>query len=207
MALSLDRNLTLKAEQHLSEADMVMNRLVKAHGPCPLADRKYHPFDTLVGSIISQQLSAKAADTIKGRIVSIVGSPFQPAEFLRAKVEVLRAAGLSGAKVRYVRELAERVADGRLSFDALEFEESESVISKLIEIPGVGRWTAEMFLIFGLKRPDVLAVHDAGLQRAARMLYVNQSRSDRRLEEVSESWRPYRSIASWYLWQHLDNGK
>lgn len=207
MALSLDRNLTQKAEQHLSKADKVKKRLVKAHGPCPLASRKYRPFDTLVGSIISQQLSAKAADTIKSRIIGIVGTPFKPTEVLRANVDALRAAGLSGAKVRYVRELAERVADGRLSFDALESEESESVISRLIEIPGVGRWTAEMFLIFGLKRPDVLAVHDAGLQRAARMLYVNPSRSDRRLEEVSESWRPYRSVASWYLWQHLDKGK
>jgi DNA-3-methyladenine glycosylase II len=207
MALSLDRDLTQKAEQHLSEADVVMQHLVKVHGPCPLANQNYSPFDTLVGSIISQQLSAKAADTIKGRIVGIVGTPFKPTEFLRANVDALRAAGLSGAKVRYVRELAERVADGRLSFDALEHEESESIISTLIEVPGVGRWTAEMFLIFCLKRPDVLAVHDAGLQRAALILYGTSFRSSRTLEEVSESWRPYRSVASWYLWQHLDNGE
>jgi DNA-3-methyladenine glycosylase II len=207
MGLSLDKNLIQKAEQHLSKADTVMKRLVKAHGPCPLAGREYRPFETLVGSIISQQLSAKAADTIKARLVGIVGTPFKPTEILRASVDPLRAAGLSGAKVRYVRELAERVSDGRLSFDELESEDSELVISKLTEIPGVGRWTAEMFLIFGLKRPDVLAVHDAGLQRAVRLLYVTSHRSRRSLEEVSESWRPFRSVASWYLWQHLDNGQ
>ena len=207
MGLFLDKTLTQKAEKHLSRADTVMKRLVKSHGPCPLAVREYRPFDTLVGSIIGQQLSAKAADTIKGRIIGIVGTPFKPTEILRASVDALRAAGLSGAKVRYVVELAERVNDGRLSFDSLESEESESVISRLTEIPGVGRWTAEMFLIFGLKRPDVLAVHDAGLQRAARLLYVTPHRSTRILEEVSESWRPYRSVASWYLWQHLDNGE
>lgn len=206
MSLSLDRNLIQKAEQHLSKADLVMKRLVKAHGPCPLADRKYNPFDTLVGSIISQQLSVKAADTIKSRIVGIVGTPFNPTDFLRVSSDTLRAAGLSGAKVRYVRELAEQVADGRLSFDILKFEENESVISRLIGIPGVGRWTAEMFLIFGLKRPDVLAAQDAGLQRAVRMLYVTPPQSRQVLEEISESWRPYRSVASWYLWRHLDNG-
>jgi len=206
MELSLDKRLIQKAERHLSKADAAMKRLVKAHGPCPLADREYRPFDTLVGSIISQQLSAKAADTIKGRLVGLLGTPFKPTEILRADINALRAAGLSGAKVRYVRGLAERVGDGQLSFDVLESEESESVISILTEVPGVGRWTAEMFLIFGLKRPDVLAVHDAGLQRAARLLYATSHRRAECLEEVSEAWRPYRSVASWYLWQHLDNG-
>lgn len=205
MGLSLDKSLIQKAEQHLSNADTVMKRLIIAHGPCPLADRKYRPFDTLVSSIISQQLSAKAANTIKGRLVGIMGTPFTPEGILRTNIDALRAAGLSGAKVRYVRELAERVGDRRLSFDALESEDSELVISRLTKIPGIGRWTAEMFLIFGLKRSDVFAIHDAGLQRAVRLLYVTSHRSTRSLEEVSESWRPFRSVASWYLWQHLDN--
>lgn len=206
MTQALDRLLTKRAQQHLCRTDPVMSRLVKTHGPCPLAMRKYQPFDTLVGSIVSQQLSAKAASTIKARISEIVGAPFTPSELLSVKTEHLRAAGLSGSKIRYVRELAQRVVSGRLLFDDLELQESELVIAKLVEIPGIGRWTAEMFLIFGLKRPDVLAIHDAGLQRAARLLYGGGSRIDMILEEVSEAWRPYRSVASWYLWRHLDSG-
>lgn len=102
MGRSLDEMAIKKADQHLSKVDVVMKRLVKAHGPCPLADREYRPFDTLVGSIIGQQLSSRAADTIRLRLVDIVGTPFKPTEFLRADVDTLRAAGLSGAKVPYI---------------------------------------------------------------------------------------------------------
>lgn len=204
-ALSLNKALTKQAVAHLHRVDPVMSRLIEAHGSCSIWALEYRPFDTLVSSIISQQLSAKAADTIKRRINQIVPKPFMPGEVLQAKVEHLRAAGLSGAKVRYIRELAERVSDGRLAFDELSYHNNEAVVGRLVEVPGIGRWTAEMFLIFGLKRPDVLATTDAGLQRAAMMLYGATNRKEIALEKLSKLWKPFRSVASWYLWQHLDN--
>lgn len=178
-----------------------MARLVALHGPCPIADRDFLPFQTLATSIISQQLSAKAADTIERRVLAIVPS-FTPAEFLIAPLDALRAAGLSSAKARYIIELAQRVNDGRLDFDALLHQRDEDVIAALIELPGIGRWTAEMFLIFGLRRPDVLALDDAGLQRAVRLLFGDTVN----LAAAGAAWRPYCSVASWYLWRHLDAG-
>ncbi|OQB77343.1 MAG: DNA-3-methyladenine glycosylase [Deltaproteobacteria bacterium ADurb.Bin135] len=192
-----------EAERHLSKSDPVMKRLIAEHGPCPIADWEYHPFHTLVTSIISQQLSAKAADTIEGRVSEMVSVPFQPEELLSTPVESLRTAGLSRPKARYVHELAQRVVDGRLSFSDIESANDDEVVAALIESPGIGKWTAEMFLIFGLKRLDVLSLGDAGLQRAARILYgKNGDRTDL-LENVAGVWRPYRSVGCWYLWQSL----
>lgn len=182
-----------------------MRRLIKIHGPCDLADREFRPFATLARSIIGQQLSSKAAETITGRLFGLLGEPLAPDNLLRANPDHLRAMGLSAAKARYLRELATRVLDGRLSFDFLSSLDNDQVVAKLVELPGIGQWTAEMFLIFGLKRPDVLALSDAGLQRAARLLYGTRRTKASILGKVSEPWRPYRSVASWYLWQHLDN--
>lgn len=193
-----------EAERYLRKSDAVMARLVSDYGACPLAKREYRPFHVLTSAIISQQLSAKAADTIKRRVSQIVSSPFRPDGYLAARTSALRNAGLSQAKARYIRELAERVSDGRLCFDNLKSENDEAVISALIELPGIGRWTAEMFLIFGLKRPDVLSLNDAGLQRAAKMLYCVTKDGNISLERVGQNWAPHRSVASWYLWKHLD---
>lgn len=179
-----------------------MARLVADYGSCPLAERESVPFHTLARSIISQQLSAKAADAIERRVAQIVQAPFSPDEVLAVSVESLRSAGLSARKAGFLRQLAEHVTTGRLNFDALAAYPDESVIIALTELPGIGRWTAEMFLIFGLKRPDVLALGDAGLRRAAKMLY--QDSDGGVLARVSGAWRPYRSVASWYLWKHLD---
>jgi DNA-3-methyladenine glycosylase II len=176
-----------------------MARLIAQHGPCSLADREFRPFQTLANSIISQQLSAKAADTIERRVMTIVPG-FTPTGFLSVSTEALRAAGLSSAKARYILELAQRVSDGRLNLKAMQHAPDAAVIAALVELPGIGQWTAEMFLIFGLRRPDVLSLGDAGLQRAARMLFGD----DARLEHVGQSWRPFCSVASWYLWRHLD---
>ncbi len=187
------------AEQHLRQSCRVMARLIAQHGPCSLADREFRPFQTLANSIISQQLSAKAADTIERRVMTIVPG-FTPTGFLSVSTEALRAAGLSSAKARYILELAQRVSDGRLNLKAMQHAPDAAVIAALVELPGIGQWTAEMFLIFGLRRPDVLSLGDAGLQRAARMLFGD----DARLEHVGQSWRPFCSVASWYLWRHLD---
>jgi DNA-3-methyladenine glycosylase II len=196
--------IIITAERHLSRVDSVMKRLIAEHGHCLLAQREYQPFHMLTHSIISQQLSSRAAFTIKQRLATIVPAPFDHAPFLTVPPETLRAAGLSQAKVRYIGELASRVSDGRLLFDDLLSKDDEAVIGVLSELPGIGRWTAQMFLIFALKRLDVLALGDAGLQRAARLLYRNSRIRKNLLERLGEVWRPYRSVASWYLWRSLD---
>lgn len=188
-----------EAEAYLSQSCRVMAGLIRTHGPCRLADREFRPFQTLANSIISQQLSAKAADTIERRVQAIVPG-FTPAGFLAVPPEALRAAGLSSAKARYIVELAQRISDGRLNLEAMQEAPDADVIAALVELTGIGQWTAEMFLIFGLRRPDVLSLGDAGLQRAARLLFGD----DAKLEHVGQSWRPFRSVASWYLWRHLD---
>ena len=123
-----------------------------------------------------------------------------PAEFLTVSTEALRKAGLSSAKTRYIVELAQRVSDGRLNLETIKEAPDKEVIDTLVALPGIGQWTAEMFLIFGLRRQNVLSLGDAGLQRATRLLFGN----DAKLAQVSQPWRPFRSVASWYLWRHLD---
>lgn len=189
------------AERHLTENCAVMSMLVARHGRCVLLDQAFDPFRTLAGSIIGQQLSVKAADTIERRVLAAIGGELQPKAILSVEAEALRACGLSNAKVKYLRALSEKMAAGQLDFVALAAEpDEEAVMKTLTALPGVGKWTAEMFLIFGLQRPDVASHGDAGLQRAVRLLFGQ----DKTLADVSEPWRPYRSIASWYLWRHLD---
>jgi len=206
---SLDRakvdNAIRKAERHLEKVDPIMKQLIATHGHCPLAERDFEPFHMLANSIISQQLSTKAAATIKQRVGVLVGVPFQTSKVLSTSIETLRGAGLSQAKTRYIRELATHVSEGRLDFKEIVSLENDLVIEKLVIVPGIGRWTAEMFLLFGLKRLDVLAIGDAGLQRAARNLYGKKRKSEALLPRVAEAWRPYRSIASWYLWRSLES--
>jgi DNA-3-methyladenine glycosylase II len=198
--------LLRKAEAHLSQFDRVMAKLIRTHGLCTLNRRTSDLFHTLVVSIISQQLSAKASDTIERRIAECVPYPFNAEKMVCVAPERLREAGLSSRKVAYIQGLAGRVNAGVLSYEALASKDNEDVMADLIEIPGIGRWTAEMFLIFGLKRPDVLALGDAGLQRAAKMLYPKADSNGKALEKVSERWKPYRSVASWYLWRDVDGG-
>src|SRR5512140_636191 len=143
-----------RAERHLAKADPIMQRLIVRHGHCPIAEREFRPFHMLANSIISQQLSTKAAATIKVRVGALVGVPIEISKVLSTAPERLRSAGLSEAKTRYIRELAAHVNDGRLDFDAIITLDDESVVEKLVVVPGIGRWTAEMFLLFGLKRMD-----------------------------------------------------
>jgi DNA-3-methyladenine glycosylase II len=196
-----------KAERYLSKVDPVMKRLIAHHGHCPIAAREFEPFHMLANSIISQQLLTKAAATIKHRVGTLVGVPFQIRKVLSASPEKLRGAGLSAAKARYIQELAAHVSDRRLDFEEIVSLDDDAVIEALVVVPGIGRWTAEMFLLFGLKRLDVLALGDAGLQRAARHLYGKKRKSATLLPRVGETWRPYRSIASWFLWRSLEDNQ
>ncbi|MFA6311991.1 MAG: DNA-3-methyladenine glycosylase 2 family protein [Sterolibacterium sp.] len=190
-----------QAERHLLKSDRVMAKLVRTHGNCQIGNRAFQPFHALTTAIIGQQLSVKAADTIAARVALHAPRPFEPGSILAVAPEALRAAGLSTAKARYIHGLARRVEDGSLDFPRIRKLHDEAAIAALTEVPGIGRWTAEMFLIFTLKRPDILSLGDAGLSRAVRLLYGDKAD----MQRVAERWRPYRSVASWYLWQHLDS--
>lgn len=185
---------------HLAAADPVMAGLIARHGACRLADAPPQPpFHTLVASIIGQQLSVKAADTILGRVAQLAPQPFAPDTLGAVSPERLRAAGMSTRKAACVLEIAQQVAAGGFSFEMLREADDESAIARLVDLPGVGRWTAQMFLLFGLRRADILATGDGGLQRAVRILYGERAT----LDQVGACWRPYASVASWYLWRAL----
>jgi DNA-3-methyladenine glycosylase II len=203
---SLNRSLMKKALKHLSSSDRVLSGLIGRHGPCPLAPSVDNPFHALASSIISQQISAHAARAIKGRLFELLGTTqFTGEGFLKRSEETLRAAGLSRAKVASIQRLARAVRAGELDFGSLAGCEDEEVILRLIPFSGVGRWTAEMFLIFGLGRTDVLSVHDAGLRKGMMLAYgLEGIPSPAEMMSIGEPWRPYRSVASWYLWRVVD---
>jgi DNA-3-methyladenine glycosylase II len=196
-----------RARRVLMRRDPVLGAAIKAIGPCLMAERQRKDHLTaLAGSIVSQQLSTKAAATIFGRFVALFpdGAPLSAPAILALDDGSLRAAGLSGQKVRYMRDLCERIVDGRLRLDEIESLDDEAVIERLTEVKGFGRWTAEMFLMFRLHRPDVLPVDDLGIVNAVQRMYKLRKRPDaKKLHKLGEAWRPYRSVASWYLWQSL----
>jgi DNA-3-methyladenine glycosylase II len=197
------------ARRVLMRRDPVLGAAIKSIGPCGMADRqrKDH-LSALVGAIVSQQLSTKAAATIFGRLVALFpDNRITDAAAIAARTDAqLRAAGLSGQKVSYLRDLSARLLDGRLNLDQLDRLPDEAVIERLIAVKGFGRWTAEMFLMFRLHRPDVLPVGDLGIVNAIQRLYRLRKRPDpKRILKMGEAWRPYRSVACWYLWQTLRN--
>jgi DNA-3-methyladenine glycosylase II len=176
-------------------------------GGWAVADRDDH-YGALVRSIVGQQLSTTVARAIYGRLVERFGGrPPTPAEVLAEEPEELRAAaGLSRAKVAYLRSLAEHVVDGRLELHRLDDLPDEEVIAELTAVKGLGTWTAHMFLIFHLGRPDVLPVGDLGVRRAMMVAYgLDELPAPARMEEIGEAWRPHRSTAARYLWRSLDN--
>jgi len=187
------------AESHLAQSDRIMRSLIGTHGPCRIGNRVRDPFELLASSIISQQLSVKAADTIEKRVRALL-EEFNPSAVLSIPHDTLRGAGLSTGKAKYLHSLATHIVDGRLNFVAMKKSNNEEVIAALTEVHGIGRWTAEMFLIFGLRRADVLATGDVALQRAVRKLYGPR----KTLLQVGKQWRPYASVASWYLWRSLE---
>ncbi|MBB6099530.1 DNA-3-methyladenine glycosylase II [Deinobacterium chartae] len=194
LAASLEAALT-----HLRR-DPVLAALIEQHGPLAWPSRGTDPFETLARSVIGQQLSVRAADTIEARVRAGLGS-LSPQAFAAAAPEALRGYGLSWAKVRTLQALSAAVLEGRLPIHDLHALEDEQIIAHLVVLPGIGRWTAEMFLIFGLGRPDVFSPGDAGLRKALQVLYGPQADPDR----VVAAWSPYRSLACLYLWRSLNN--
>lgn len=186
---------------HLSALDSIMATAIARVGPCTLAPNP-NLFETLVDAIVSQQISVKAADAIMARLrAALPGEQLLPQALLVLEHEGLRAAGLSTPKARYVLDLAGRVADGQLDLARLPEQEDEVVIEELVKVKGIGRWTAEMVLIFALARPDVLPVDDLGFLEAVRGAYGLAARpTPQELRARGELWRPYRTFATWYMW-------
>jgi len=197
-----------KARRLLMRRDPVMRELMRRYGPCGLADRQHtDPYKALVRAIMSQQLSSKAAGTIARRFEELFGGTFPtPAQVLDMPEDRLRSVGLSGMKVSFVRDLARRIEDGLLHLGALDSMTDEVVIAELTQVKGIGRWTAEMFLMFRLHRPDVLPVGDLGIVNAMKKAYgLRKAPTPKRMMRIGDNWRPYRSIGCWYLWASLDN--
>ncbi len=193
--------------QHLAAADPVMSALIEKWGPLRLTATTDY-FFTLLDAIASQQLSSKAATTIVGRIRALVPGEDAPTPeaILAVPDEALRAAGLSWGKVSYLKDLATRATSGALDLGHIAQMEDEEIIKELIAVKGIGRWTAEMFLIFSLARADVFAVDDYGIRVAMMRLYnMPELPKPAAMRPIAEAWRPYRSYASLYLWRSHDN--
>jgi DNA-3-methyladenine glycosylase II len=196
------------ATEELARRDRVLARLVASAGPCGLGvPRELTHFGSLCRSITFQQLGGKAASTIFGRFVSAAtgsgaAGDLTPEGVLACTEEAMRAAGLSAAKTRSIRALAERAASGELPLHDVEHVGDEELIDRLSAVPGIGRWTAEMFLIFVLNRPDVLPVDDLGLREGVRELYgLDERPAAKALMAMGEKWRPWRTLATWYVWR------
>ncbi|HNW34735.1 MAG TPA: methylated-DNA--[protein]-cysteine S-methyltransferase [Candidatus Ozemobacteraceae bacterium] len=197
---------TKAAERFLKKCDPVMRSLIERVGPCKLSvDRLSGLFEALLESIVYQQLTGKAAATIFGRVADLFKpkTKIEPLDLLRASDEELRGAGLSGSKVAAVRDLAEKTAAGELpTIQQLHLLEDEEIVGRLTLVRGIGRWTAEMLLIFRLGRPDILSTGDYGLRKGYAVLYNNGILpTPREFAAAGERWKPWRSIASWYLWR------
>ena len=197
-----------RARRRLMRRDPVLGAIIRRCGPCGLADaQRADPFASLVEAIVWQQLSTKAAASIYRKFLAAFGrsSCPPPAALLAAPDAALRGAGLSRPKIVYLRDLSTKVLDGTVHLDALDALDDEGVIEALTQVKGIGRWSAEMFLIFKLHRPDVLPVGDLGIVRAIQKAYgLRKPPPPKRMLKIGEAWRPYRSVASWYLWESLD---
>ncbi len=191
------------AEEFLLK-DKYIGPLVKKYGPCKIRPRRQSEyFENLVREITSQQLSGKAASTIYGRFKDKVGK-VTPENVLKRRDSTLRACGLSFAKISYVKDLAKKVRSGELKINKLNKLSDEEVIDELIKVKGIGRWTAEMFLMFGLARPDVFPVDDLGIRKGTNRL-LKRDLTAHSMGKKALRWKPYRTVASWYIWRLLDS--
>lgn len=193
-----------KALTHLKK-DPIMKKLIEKH-PIPEWSSDTNIFLHLVDSIISQQLSVKAGNTIYGRFKDLFPDNIPtPENILQLSDDQIRACGISYPKIKYLKGLAQAIQDGLLHVDDLIALDDEKVIEELIKIKGIGKWTAEMTLIFSLKRPDIFSVGDLGLCNAVAKLYNVDRNDKKKIEKISQKWKPHRSLACRYLWMSLDN--
>jgi DNA-3-methyladenine glycosylase II len=197
-----------RARRLLLRRDPVLANIIRQHGPCGLADAlRVDHFSALVRAIIFQQLSTKAASTIHARLIALMpDSQVTPAAIAAITEEQFRGVGVSRQKAMYLRDLCEKLTSREVSLDDIEALDDEAVIAALTMVKGIGRWTAEMFLMFRLHRPDVLPVGDLGIVTAVQKAYgLRKPPTPDRLRRLADAWKPYRSIACWYLWRSLDN--
>ncbi len=196
-----------EACKHLARRDRVMKKLIPQFGEARLQSRG-DAFTTLARSIVGQQISTTAAQAVWERFAALIDAPpakLPPADVLGLKVEAMRAAGLSARKVEYLRDLATHFTEGQVHVRQWQHMDDEAIIDELVAIRGIGRWTAEMFLIFHLMRPNVLPVDDLGLIRGISVNYFSGEPVTRaEAREVGDAWAPYRSVATWYIWRSLD---
>jgi len=205
--------VSAKARKALAAADPTMAALIERVGKIDLAtrlerrkeERPADAYGALLRAIVGQQLSTKAARTIYLRVLDLFdGQTPTPEQLLEAREEDLRDAGLSGRKTEYIRDLASHVLAGELELDRLQELDDEEVIEEIVAVRGLGRWTAEMFLIFHLQRPDILSGGDLGIRKAIQIEYeLAEMPTPTRVIEIGEPWRPHRSLASLYLWESL----
>ncbi len=197
---------TRSAVIHLKSVDPVLARVIADVGPCRYTTRSEGThFDAVVRSIVYQQLAGAAAATIHRRLVALYGKPPTPAQILATSDEALRGVGLSRQKLGYLKDLAARCTAGDVPIDTLHELPDADVIAALTRVKGVGTWTAQMFLMFRLGRPDVLPALDLGIQIAVAKAYRLRKRPDpKRVAKIGARWTPYATIASWYLWRSLD---
>ena len=195
-----------KAITHLKRADPVLASIIERVGPYKIEYRE-PIFQTLVRSIVYQQLHGKAASTIFGRLKAAAKTdPLTPESVLRLRPARMRSLGLSPQKLKYIRELARLTRKGEVDFDGCLTFEDAAVIEHLTRVKGIGVWTVHMFLIFALRRPDVLPTGDLGIRAAMKRAYgLADLPKPEHMERIAAAWRPYCSVASWYLWRSLDN--
>lgn len=193
-----------KAINHLRKSDRVLAAIIERVGPFRMHYRE-PTFEALARSIVFQQLNTKAASTIYGRLQEAAGGVISPDSITGLSVGEMRRAGLSKQKIGYIRDLAGHAVSGTLDFDRLPGMDDQEVIETLTEIKGIGVWTAHMFLMFALRRPNVLATGDFGVRMAIKKAYRKRKLPNHKeVEKIARDWHPYCSFACWYLWRSLD---
>jgi DNA-3-methyladenine glycosylase II len=193
-----------KAVNHLKKSDPILAAIIERVGSCRMQFAEPQ-FERVAESIVYQQLNGKAAATIFARFAAIAGEPLTPAGILKLTNEQMRAVGLSQQKSSYMRDLAEKTQSGALDFARLPDLSDEEVIKHLTQVKGIGVWTAHMFLMFSLRRPDILPIGDYAVQMAIKKHYRKRKHpKPKDMEKIAKAWAPYRSVACWYLWQSLD---
>lgn len=207
MLLATPSNLQAAAD-HLAKQDAVLRPIIARAGLAQLQPHTNY-YGALVSSIVSQQLSVKAADAIEQRFLALFDGQFPtPEQILSVSVEQLRAIGFSNAKGRYVHDLAQHIIDDRVTFDRIPHQSNEEIIAELTDVKGIGEWTVHMFLMFCVGRLDVLPVGDLGIKNGIRALYgFEDAPTPQQITELAQTnkWHPYESVASWYVWHSLDN--
>jgi DNA-3-methyladenine glycosylase II len=190
-----------RARRALAKRDAVMAAIIKRH-PKVFMMRRGEPFMTLARAICGQQISVKAAQSVWNRVVVCLEEKVTPEAVVAKDRKKLRACGLSDRKTEYIADLAQHFVDGKIHPHKWPEMDDEAIIAELVDVRGIGRWTAEMFLMFNLLRPDVFPLDDLGLQKALRVSY--RKKSLKSMKALGETWRPWRSVATWYLWRSLD---